>query len=39
MKIEHKELHESEHDLSEHILCRGMNNLRAVEKEIEKIQP
>ena len=36
MKIEHKELYESEHDLSEHVLCRVMNNLSAVEKEIEK---
>ena len=28
----------SEHDLSEHVFCRGMNNLSAVEKETEKIQ-
>ena len=39
MKIEHIEIHESEHDLSEHVFCRGgMNNLSAVEKETEKIQ-
>ena len=38
VKIEHIEIHESEHDLSEHVFCRGMNNLSAVEKETEKIQ-
>lgn len=38
VKIEHIEIHESEHDLSEHFFCRGMNNLSAVEKETEKIQ-
>ena len=38
MKIEHIEIHESEHDLSEHVFGRGINNLSAVEKETEKIQ-
>ena len=35
MKIEHIEIHESEHDLREHVFCRAMNNLSAVEKETE----
>ena len=36
MKIEHIEIHESEHDLSEHVFCGEMNNLSAVEKETDK---
>ena len=35
MKIERIEIHESEHDLSEHVFCRGMNNPSAVEKETQ----